>query len=487
MIRRNQEFLNRVNMLLDMLLVIAAYILASWFRLSVLDGRGDNMAALSGRTLLLAVGFAVVVFFLLSIFGFYNTTRTRRLVWKTGVIFAAVSITALMAAALLFVFRWVEFSRGVLLVFYAFTLVLLIGKYVFMRRVLRQLRHQGYNLKHVVVIGTGALARQYQRDLEAEPELGFRIQGFLGAPGTLPEGAAYLGDFGEMDRCLASPDISEVVIALEPSEYTRIRDVIFHCEKNGVKYAVIPFYNDVIPANPTMETIGRSKLISMRANRLENLGWAMVKRGFDLIVSGVGLVILSPLLAVIAIGVKCSSPGPVLFRQVRVGYQRREFQMLKFRSMRVNSEENTAWSKNEDPRRTRFGAFLRKTSLDELPQLWNTFRGDMSLIGPRPELPHFVEQFRETIPYYMVKHQVKPGITGLAQVNGCRGDTSIEKRIEYDLWYIEHWSVWLDLKILFKTVFGGMTNQEVIGDRRKGGDLMGKAAEKKENPGGKQS
>jgi len=208
--------------------------------------------------------------------------------------------------------------------------------------------------------------------------------------------------------------------------------------------------------------VGRSKLINMRANRLENVGWALLKRGFDLLVSGLGLIVLSPLLAAIAIGVRLSSPGPVLFRQERVGYERRRFWMLKFRSMKENKEETTAWSTNTDDRRTPFGSLLRKTSLDELPQLWNVFKGDMSLVGPRPELPHFVEQFRETIPLYMVKHQVKPGITGWAQVNGLRGDTDIEARIRCDIWYIDNWSPGLDIKILLRTFFGGMINKETI-------------------------
>ena len=182
------------------------------------------------------------------------------------------------------------------------------------------------------------------------------------------------------------------------------------------------------------------------------MGWATAKRLFDLAASGLGLIVLSPFLVLIALGVKLSSPGPVLFKQVRVGYKRQEFKMLKFRSMKVNGEETTAWSTQEDNRRTAFGSLLRKTSLDELPQLWNVFKGDMSLVGPRPELPFFVERFRETIPFYMVKHQVKPGITGWAQVNGYRGDTSISRRIELDLWYIDNWSLSLDFKILLQTV-----------------------------------
>ena len=460
MIRKNQEFLNKVNMILDMLLVIGAYMLASWLRLDFLDGDSMNMAGISEKTLLLAVAYSLMLLLILSIFGFYNTTRTRKLIWKVKTIIIAVTLSTLIATTLFFVFRLVDFSRGVILAFYVITLLLLIGKYAFMRLVLRRFRGKGYNLKHVIVIGTGRLARQYKDDIAEEAELGFHILGFVGNPNTLKEEEQHLGSFKDVDKILSSPEISEVVIALEPEEYGRLWTIIPACEKNGVKYSVIPFYNDIIPANPTIETIGKSKLINMRVNRLENLGWAMLKRSFDFITSLLGLIILSPLFLFIAIGVKLSSPGPVLFKQNRVGYQRKEFKMLKFRSMRQNDEENTAWTTNEDPRRTKFGAFLRKTSLDELPQLINVLKGEMSLVGPRPELPHFVEQFKDTIPYYMVKHQVKPGMTGWAQVNGYRGDTSVEKRVELDLWYIDHWSFWLDIKILFRTFFGGMVNKE---------------------------
>ena len=462
LVRKNQAFLNRVNIILDMLLVILSYILASWIRLDFFDGDSNNMAGVSEKTLLLALAYALMLFFLLSLFGFYNTTRTRKLTWKIRTIFFAVTLSTLIATTVFFVFRLVDFSRGVILAFYVITLIFLFGKYAFMRLVLRRFRGKGYNLKHVVIIGTGKLAKQYKNDIQAESELGFHLLGFIGNKNLLAEDDQYLGTFNNLDSILATPDINEVVIALDPEEYNRLWAIIPACEKNGVKYSVIPFYNDIIPAHPTIETIGRSKLISMRVNRLENLGWAILKRSFDIITSLVGLIILSPLFLIIAIGIKCSSPGPVFFKQIRVGYQRREFTMLKFRSMRQNSEEDTAWTTDTDPRRTKFGAFLRKTSLDELPQLINVLKGDMSLVGPRPELPHFVEHFKDTIPYYMVKHQVKPGMTGWAQVNGYRGDTSIEKRVELDLWYIDHWSFWLDLKILFRTFFGGMVNREEI-------------------------
>ena len=455
MIRRNQEWLNRLNQLLDFLLVVFAYVFASWFRLVVLRGDRSNMA-ISGRMLLISALFAFALIFILTLTGFYGTTRTRRLGWKLQAIFLSCTAIVLVGFALLFLYRLVDFSRGVLFLFYAFTLTLLFGKYILMRMVFNQLRAQGYNIKHEIVVGTGKTAKEYAANVAREPELGIDILAFAG---------------GVEDLDLSRKDIDEVVIALEAEEYAHIGSVISACEKNGVKYLVIPFYNDIIPAHPVIENVGTSKLINMRANRLENVGWSALKRLMDILASALGLLILSPLLAVIAVGVKLSSPGPVLFRQTRVGYKRREFEMLKFRSMRVNDASGTAWSTNTDSRRTPFGSLIRKTSLDELPQLWNVLRGDMSLVGPRPELPKFVDAFRETIPLYMVKHQVKPGMTGWAQVNGCRGDTSIEKRIELDLWYIDNWSFGLDLWILLRTLFGGMINREKLGAQGEKADI----------------
>lgn len=478
MIRRNQAFFNRVNIILDMLLVVSAYAASSWIWIDLLGGYNENMAALSGLSVFLSLVYSVLVYIILSVLGFYVTNRTRRLSWKLRTIFLGVTLAVLLASTVLFILKLIDFSRGVLYLFYLLTLLFLMGKYTVMRVFLSRLREKGYNQKHVLVIGTGRLAKQFIRDVEAEKGLGFEIVGCLGRaaekelsptegraeqspqPPVCLSGKPYLGDYTAVERHLENPDVQEAVIALDPEEYERIPEMIASCEKYGVKYYIIPFYNDVIPAHPVIETVGRSKLIDMRANRLDGMGWGTLKRGFDVIVSALGLVILSPLMLAIAAGVKLSSPGPVLFRQTRVGYMRKEFQMLKFRSMRINSEENTAWTKNEDPRRTRFGSLIRKLSLDELPQLINVLKGDMSLIGPRPELPYFVDQFKETVPLYMVKHQVKPGMTGWAQVNGYRGDTSITRRIELDLWYIDNWSIWLDLQILFRTFFGGMVNRE---------------------------
>ena len=208
--------------------------------------------------------------------------------------------------------------------------------------------------------------------------------------------------------------------------------------------------------------MGRTKLINMRATPLDNLGWAMLKRGMDIAGSALLIVLTLPLMLVIALGVKLSSPGPVLFKQERVGRNKKLFRMWKFRSMRVTGSENTGWSTENDPRKTRFGSFIRKFSLDELPQFFNVLAGQMSLIGPRPEVPYHVDHFKEEIPLYLVRQQVRPGMTGWAQVNGWRGDTNISQRVQHDIWYIENWSLGLDLKILLKTIFGGMVNDEKL-------------------------
>ena len=196
-------------------------------------------------------------------------------------------------------------------------------------------------------------------------------------------------------------------------------------------------------------------MLNIRRIPLDNLANAFCKRVIDIVGSLVLIILTSPIMLACAIGVKLTSPGPVIFRQKRVGQDKHTFYMYKFRSMRVNKRQDTGWSSDQDSRKTRFGAFMRKCSLDEFPQFFNVLRGDMSLVGPRPEVPYYVEQFKEDIPLYMVKHQVRPGITGWAQVNGLRGDTSIKERIEHDIYYIEHWSLLFDLKILFLTVFKG--------------------------------
>jgi len=439
MIKSNQDQLNKLNISLDLLLVVLSYIFSSWFRLRVLTYDIIN-PALTGKMILAAIFYAAGLILVLAILGFYNTTRTRSMLWKLKQLLVGLTVSVLIASSLLYVFRLEDFSRGIIIIFYFLTLFLLGGKYIATRLILNQLRTQGYNIKHELLIGTGSLAKQYEYDVAYEPELGISIEVVLSP-----------SDLNGIVEALKRPDIDEVVLALDAEDYSSITRLIGECEKQGMKYLIIPFYNNIIPAHPVFEQVGNSKLINMRFNQQEDVFWAAIKRGFDVILSTILLLVLSPLMLLIALGVRLSSPGPILFKQERVGYNRKTFYMLKFRSMFVNNRSDTTWSTLIDDRRTTFGTFIRRYSLDELPQLWNVLKGEMSLVGPRPELPYFVDKFKKTVPLYMVKHQVKPGITGWAQVNGYRGDTSIPKRIELDLWYIENWSPILDLKILFMT------------------------------------
>ena len=252
------------------------------------------------------------------------------------------------------------------------------------------------------------------------------------------------------------------VPALEPEEIRFMQPTIAAADKEGIRLSIVPFYNDYIPPHPTIEAVGNSRVINMRATPLDRAGNALLKRTMDIVGSLVLIILTSPIMLAVAIGVKLSSPGPILFCQERVGRNKKVFKMMKFRSMRITGTEDTGWSTDRDPRKTKFGSFIRKCSLDELPQFFNVLKGEMSLIGPRPEVPFHVNHFKEEIPLYLVRQQVRPGITGWAQVNGLRGDTSIEERVKYDIWYIENWSLGLELKILWKTAFGGMINSEKV-------------------------
>ena len=272
----------------------------------------------------------------------------------------------------------------------------------------------------------------------------------------------YLGTFDQLDGYLSRTKPDEVIAGLGAEDYERMPLVIQACEHTGTKLSLIPFYAKYMPPHPQFDSLNGLPLINLRRIPLDNLGNAFMKRAMDIAGALVLIVLSSPVMLFAAIGVKFSSPGPVIFRQKRVGLNKKPFYMYKFRSMRVNASSDTGWSTNSDPRKTRFGSFIRKFSIDELPQFFNVLKGDMSLVGPRPELPHFVDQFKEEIPLYMVKHQVRPGITGWAQVNGLRGDTSIKERIEHDVYYIENWSILLDIKILFLTLFKGFVNQEKL-------------------------
>ena len=454
MIRKNQKQFNRLNAFTDGILVLLSYLFSTWLWLDVVKS-DPNIAAVTGvHSALIATIYALWTVLILSCFHVYRSTRLSRMGHGLKNIVLANAVALVSAAAMLYLFRLQEFSRGVLAVFYVTVCLVLILKRLLLRAILRNMRAKGYNQKHVLVVGGGDLALRYVQALKNDEELGMHVADHLTSMEGLTE---------KMEQLLHGAEIDEVVAALEPLETEHIADIIYICEKCGTKISVIPSYNDIIPTRPTIDVVGDMKLIQLRTTPLDEPLNSFVKRTFDIFASLILIVLSSPIMLVAAIGTRLSSPGPILFKQERVGLNKKNFTMLKFRSMRVNSKQTTGWSTTVDDRRTKFGSLIRKTSIDELPQLFNVLKGDMSLVGPRPEIPFFVEQFRETIPLYMVKNQVRPGITGWAQVNGYRGDTSIEERVKHDLWYIENWSLGLDIAILFRTAFGGMINSEKVG------------------------
>ena len=458
MIKKNQNLLNALNLISDGALILLSYLCALWLRFDVLGGRTSLQF---DSPMLVSVIFCysvliVLVYYVLGLYG-YGRLRRKREEGLRVLLVNGLGTLALMAV--FYVVRIVDFSRLMLVMFWMISSASIIAKWTFVRAVLAYYRRKGYNLKHVIIIGSGQLAYQYSQDIAAHPQMGFSIAGYIGDTCQSALGE-HLGTYAQMEKILDEQSPDEVVVALDPQDIYIMPDVMAAADKEGVRLSLIPFFNDYIPKHPTITALGKTKLIDMRVIPLDDMGWAMVKRAIDIVGSLALILIFSPVMLVVAAGVKLTSPGPVLFKQERIGKDKKPFKMLKFRSMRVTGTEDTGWSTNSDPRKTKFGSFIRKFSLDELPQFFNVLRGDMSLVGPRPEVPYHVRHFKEEIPLYLLRQQVRPGITGWAQVNGLRGDTSIEARVDYDLWYIENWSIWLDIKILLMTAMGGMVNKE---------------------------
>ena len=469
MIEKNRRIRAVCSFLADAVLIFLAYVLANYLRFNYMrffqpGGAGPALEiARDFRTLAAGAVAALVtvcVFWLLRLYD----RRSLYGLWRQSRIIAVINaLCVLVFQAVLYLTRVTNFSRMVLVLFYLLATGLLIARRLVMRWHHRRMRDRGEGLRHLLMIGGGTIAAKYLLALEHNPYYGFVVDGYLAGAENLGLACRYLGGYSRMDACLEDDAIEEVVIALDAADMNRIPEVLAACDKHGTRVTMVPFYNDYLPARPTIDVLDDCKLINIRQTPFDNLANAAVKRLFDIVGSLILIVLTSPVMLAVAVGVKLSSPGPVLFKQERIGLNKKPFLMYKFRSMRVNTQAATAWSTNADPRKTHFGSLIRKFSLDELPQFFNVLKGDMSLVGPRPEIPFHVEHFKEEIPRYLVRQQVRPGCTGWAQVNGLRGDTDIAERIRYDIWYIENWTVALDIKIIFRTVFGGkMINDEKL-------------------------
>ena len=366
-----------------------------------------------------------------------------------------------LIASMTFLFRSYDYSRLVIAIFWASSIVAVSLSRAVFREALRVARRRGFNQRHAVVIGGGEAVAEILRVLRRRPDVGVRVVGVLSDKREVEGlGVRWLGAPEDVQSVIVSAHLDIVIIALPHADAGRLTTILSEIGDEPVDIHLVPDVFNLVSLRGGIEDFEGLPVIRLRESPLH--GWNRVlKRGVDLALGTSALVAGLPVMLAIALAVRLDSPGPILYRQERMGLDGRRFRILKFRTMRLDAEVETGprWAQPDDPRRTRTGAFLRRWSLDELPQLVNVLRGDMSLVGPRPERPSFVAEFRRRVPGYMLRHKVKAGITGWAQVNGWRGDTSIEKRIEYDLYYIEQWSLWFDLRILVRTLSHGFRNR----------------------------
>jgi len=451
-------------MIVDAVVLVLSYFLA-WLIRFVGPMAATAVRTRSFRQYMMMLILIVPVYLLLyQAFTLYTPMRMqgRRLVLAN-----IVKANSLGLLILMFTFYMVDegdFSRSTYIMFYVINIVLQWAVRMLIFTLLKDMREKGLNQKQMICVGYSRAAEEYIDRVQANPQWGYVIRGILDdniPAGTEYKGIKVLGRIENLNVILPENQMDEIAITLGLSEYYRLEEIVALCEKSGVHTKFIPDYNKIIPTKPYTEDILGLPVINIRYVPLNNTFNALIKRAMDIVGSMVGIIVTSPLMLLMCLIIKLTSPGPLIYKQERVGLHNQTFWMYKFRSMEVQpeSEEKKAWTVKNDPRVTPVGKFMRHTSIDELPQLFNILKGNMSLVGPRPERPFFVEKFREEIPRYMVKHQVRPGLTGWAQVNGYRGDTSIRKRIECDLYYIENWSIGFDIKIIFLTFFKGFINK----------------------------
>ncbi|MFQ5899766.1 MAG: undecaprenyl-phosphate glucose phosphotransferase [Candidatus Methylomirabilia bacterium] len=444
----------------DLALIAGSWLLAYYLRFHLgpvpvyrgIPPLGPYLALLAPIIVVWAVAFKT--------FGLYRPRRLGSRLSEWIDVAKATSLGCLILVGVMFFFRSFEFSRLVVVYFWLLSVVSASLSRAVFREALRFARRRGYNLRHALVVGGGELAREVVERLRRRPDVGIQVVGVVGE--EKDEGDPHvkrLGSYADLQSVMHQFQVDHVILALPHEEFARVPMVLEEIGDAPVTIHFVPDFLRFASLRAGTEEFEGLAFIHLRISPL--YGWNLVlKRGFDLVLGGLGFILGAPLMLLIALTIRLRSGSPVLYRQERMGLDGRRFSMLKFRTMPVDAEGQTGpvWAAPDDPRRTRLGTFLRSWSLDELPQLVNVLKGEMSLVGPRPERPVFVEQFRREMPRYMLRHKVKSGMTGWAQVNGWRGSTSLEKRIEYDLYYIERWSLAFDLRILWLTVWNGLRN-----------------------------
>jgi Undecaprenyl-phosphate glucose phosphotransferase len=454
-LKAHSRFLEQLMLAGDLGLVAACWLLAYVVRFYVFGPpvvHGDVPPL--GPYLLMLLPILFVWGLAFRAFDLYRPRRIGSHLSEAADIAKASSLGVLVLVAVMtFFFRGYDYSRVVIVYFWLSSIGLVWFSRAVFREALRYARRRGYNLRYAMVVGSGVLAATVVRRIQSRPDVGILILGVVGDKKEEMGDVAWLGGYADLRTVLDARPVDHVVLALSHEDQGRLGGLLDAVGDEPVTIHVVPDLFRFASLRGGVEEFEGMPFIHLRESPLH--GWSrVVKRAFDLVFSLTVLIGLSPVLALLAAGVKLTSAGPVLYRQERMGLDGQRFRMLKFRTMRSNAEAETGpvWASAGDSRRVPFGALLRRFSLDELPQFVNVLRGEMSVVGPRPERPVFVERFRQTVPGYMLRHKVKSGVTGWAQVNGLRGNTSLEKRIEYDLQYIERWSLGFDLKIIALTV-----------------------------------
>jgi len=461
MLKRHSQFLQSSLFLFDLALICACWIAAYYIRFE--GGWGPVLNDVAPLEIYIYLLVPIVIVWGVSFWAF-NLYRPRRMgshLAEVLDIAVANSLSVLILIGLTFFVRQFEYSRLVFLYFWILNLVALGFSRMVFREVLRFFRKQGYNQRHCLIIGADKLGQRIVHSLSLHPEFGLTVHGYLTHQpkklGQTFEGVTVIGLYGDLEKYAPALDIIFLCLPLEDQPVAE--KMLGYLATTTVEVKVIPSIYEFITLRAEAEMFEGLPVITLQGSPLH--GWNIIlKRSSDVIGSTLALLLTLPMQGVIAALIKLTSPGPVFFKQERMGLDGKPFMMLKFRTMQVDQPGDTVLlTPMNDPRVTPIGKFLRRMSLDELPQFWNVVKGDMSVVGPRPERSWVVEEVRKQIPLYMLKHKMKAGITGWAQVCGWRGDTSLEKRIEFDLYYIEHWSIWLDLKIMWLTIWQGFVHK----------------------------
>lgn len=466
MIKKHQRQLNKLQVLIDAVVIVTAYILSWYLRLysGLFESEGVPLdtKVYMGALLIIVPGYLILYYF----FHLYTAKRLQGRREELGNIIKANIIGLLIVILILFLGKeaLLNFSRRVIFFFFVLNIVMEEISRILIRIVLNKMRKQGFNLKHILLVGYSRAAEEFIDRIKSNPQWGYVVRGILDnhvERGTTYKGIKVLGKIDNLMVILPENKLDEIAITLSLNEYAELERIVDICEKSGVHTKFIPDYNSIIPTKPYTEDLLGLPVVNIRHVPLNDGFNKGLKRFVDIVGSLFAIVLFSPVMLLTALLIKTTSKGPLIFKQERIGLHNKSFKMYKFRSMEVQpeEEEKKAWTTKNDPRVTPIGKLIRKTSIDEMPQFFNILKGDMSLVGPRPERPYYVDKYKEEIPRYMIKHQVRPGLTGWAQVNGLRGDTSIRDRIESDLYYIENWTLGLDIKILFMTVFKGFVNK----------------------------